>query len=132
VRAADVAVTAIPIVEEPVPDLDAGVLRPGALAVSLDYDADWTGAAMRECDAFFSDDVEQLLTTRAHGAHFAGVPDVVTADLGEVAAGLKPGRTGTDERIFCMNMGIAVDDVVTARVLHERALERGAGVRLPL
>jgi ornithine cyclodeaminase/alanine dehydrogenase-like protein (mu-crystallin family) len=132
VRAAGVAVTAIPIVEEPAPDLDADVLRPGALAVSLDYDADWTGAAMRECDTFFSDDVEQLLATRAHGAHFAGVPDEVTADLGEVAAGLKPGRTGADERIFCMNMGIAVDDVVTARVLYERALERGAGARLPL
>ena len=36
----------------------------GALAVALDYDADWTGAAMRECDAFFSDDVEQLLATQ--------------------------------------------------------------------
>jgi ornithine cyclodeaminase/alanine dehydrogenase-like protein (mu-crystallin family) len=31
-----------------------------------------------------------------------------------------------------MNMGIAVEDVVTARVLYERALELGAGVRLPL
>ncbi len=132
VRAADVTVTAIPIVEEPAPELDAGVLKAGALAVSLDYDADWTGAAMRECDAFFSDDVEQLLTTKAHGAYFAGVPDEVTADLGDVAAGLAPGRTRPDERIFCMNMGIAVDDVVTARVLYERALERGAGVRLPL
>jgi ornithine cyclodeaminase/alanine dehydrogenase-like protein (mu-crystallin family) len=132
VRAAGVAVTAIPIVEEPAPELDAGVLRPGALAVALDYDADWTGAAMHECDAFFSDDVEQLLTTKAHGTYFAGVPDEVTADLGEVAAGLKKGRTSDDERIFCMNMGIAVDDMVTARVLYERAVARGAGVRLPL
>jgi ornithine cyclodeaminase/alanine dehydrogenase-like protein (mu-crystallin family) len=31
-----------------------------------------------------------------------------------------------------MNMGIAVDDMVTARALYQRALERGAGVRLPL
>ena len=129
---ADVAVTAIPIVEEPRPDLDAGVLRPGALAVSLDYDADWTGAAMRECDGFFSDDVEQLLATKAHGSYFAGVPDEVTADLGEVAAGLKPGRSSPLERIFCVNMGIAVDDVVTARALYERALARHVGVRLPL
>src|SRR5450759_2066464 len=36
------------------------------------------------------------------------------------------------ERIFSMNMGIAVDDMVAAKVLYERALERGAGVRLPL
>jgi ornithine cyclodeaminase/alanine dehydrogenase-like protein (mu-crystallin family) len=132
VRPADVAVTAIPIVQDPAPELDAGVLKPGALAVALDYDADWTGAAMRECDRFFSDDVEQLLATKAHGVYFGGIPDEVSGDLGEVAAGLKPGRTGEKERIFCMNMGIAVDDVVTARVLYERAVERGAGVRLPL
>jgi ornithine cyclodeaminase/alanine dehydrogenase-like protein (mu-crystallin family) len=29
-------------------------------------------------------------------------------------------------------MGIAVDDLVTAKVLYERALERGSGARLPL
>ena len=126
------AVTAIPIVEHPTPDLDAGVLKPGALAVALDYDADWTGAAMRECDAFFSDDTGQLLATRAHGVYFSGIPEQVTGDLGELAAGLKPGRQTDDQRIFCMNMGIAVDDVVTAKVLYERAVERGAGVRLPL
>ena len=56
----------------------------------------------------------------------------IYADLGELAAGLKSGREGEGERIFSMNMGIAVDDVVTAKVLYERALERGAGVRLPL
>jgi len=31
-----------------------------------------------------------------------------------------------------MNMGIAVDDLVTARILHQRACQRGVGVRLPL
>jgi ornithine cyclodeaminase/alanine dehydrogenase-like protein (mu-crystallin family) len=132
VRTADVAVTAIPIVVDPHPDLDAGVLKPGSLAVALDYDADWTGAAMRECERFFTDDTEQLLATRAHGTYFAGIPGEVAGDLGELAAGLKPGRTADEQRIFCMNMGIAVDDVVTARVLYERAVERGAGVRLPL
>jgi ornithine cyclodeaminase/alanine dehydrogenase-like protein (mu-crystallin family) len=132
VRAADVAVSAIPIVEEPRPDLDAGVLRAGALAVALDYDADWSGAAMRECDAFFSDDAEQYLATRAHGAYFRDAPGEVSGDLGAVAAGLVPGRRDDAERIFCMNMGIAVDDVVTARALYEKAVARGAGVRLPL
>lgn len=132
VRPADVVVTAVPIVVDPEPDLDAGMLKEGGLAVSLDYDSAWTGAAMRECDKFCSDDVAQLLATREHGVYFGGVPEAITADLGELAAGLKPGRESDDERIFSMNMGIAVDDMVTARVLYERALERGAGVRLPL
>ncbi len=131
-RPADVVVTAVPIVVDPRPDLDAGMLKAGGLAVSLDYDSAWTSAAMRECDRFCSDDVGQLLSTKGHGVYFGGIPETITADLGELAAGLKPGRANDDERIFSMNMGIAVDDMVTAKVLYERALERGAGVRLPL
>ena len=132
VRPADVVVTAIPIAMDPQPDLDAGMLNEGALAVTLDYDSAWTSAAMQECDKFCSDDVGQLLATKAHGVYFGGIPAAVSADLGELAAGLKPGRENDGERIFSMNMGIAVDDMVTAKVLYERALERGVGVRLPL
>ncbi len=129
---ADAVVTAIPIVTQPTPELDAGELKEGALAVSLDYDSAWTSAAMRACDKFCADDVPQLLATRAHGVYFGGIPDAIHADLGELAAGLKPGREHAGERIFSMNMGIAVDDMVTAKVLFDRALERGAGTRLPL
>ena len=132
VRPADVVVTAIPIVVDPAPDLDAGMLKEGGLAVSLDYDSAWTSAAMQECDKFCSDDVGQLLATKEHGVHFGGIPAAISADLGELAAGLKLGRESESERIFSMNMGIAVDDMVTAKVLYERALERGVGARLPL
>jgi ornithine cyclodeaminase/alanine dehydrogenase len=132
VHAADVVVTAVPIVVNPKPDLDAGMLKEGGLAISLDYDSAWTGAAMRECDKFCSDDVGQLLATKEHGVYFGGIPATISADLGELAAGLKPGRQSDTERIFSMNMGIAVDDMMTAKVVYERALELGAGVRLPL
>ncbi len=63
VRPADVVVTAIPIVVAPQPDLDEGMLREGALAISLDYDSAWSSLAMAECDKFCSDDVGQLLAT---------------------------------------------------------------------
>ncbi len=129
---ADVVVTAIPIVVDPRPSLGAGVLRPGALAVSLDYDSAWTSAAMRECDKFCADDIPQLLATKDHGVYFGGIPARIHADLGDLAAGTRPGRERDDERIFSMNMGIAVDDMVTAHILYQRALERGVGVRLPL
>jgi ornithine cyclodeaminase/alanine dehydrogenase len=132
VRPADVVVTAIPIAAHPEPDLDAGMLKEGGLAVALDYDSAWTSAAMQECDRFCSDDIGQLLSTKEHGVYFGGIPAAISADLGELAAGLKSGRENDGERIFSMNMGIAVDDMVTAKVLYERALERGAGVRLPL
>ena len=53
-------------------------------------------------------------------------------DLGELAAGLKPGRQDEKERIFSMNMGIAVDDMVTAKIVYDRALQKGIGTRWPL
>jgi ornithine cyclodeaminase/alanine dehydrogenase-like protein (mu-crystallin family) len=56
----------------------------------------------------------------------------MTCDLGELAAGLAAGRESDAERIFCMNMGIAVDDLVTAQIVYQRACDQGVGVRLPL
>ena len=132
VRPADVVVSAIPIVVAPQPDLEAGTLKEGALAVALDYDSAWSSEAMRECDKFCSDDVSQLLATRAQGHYFSGIPDAIYADLGELAAHSKPGRESATERIFSMNMGIAVDDIVTAHAVYERAMTAGVGLRLPL
>ena len=129
---ADVIVTAIPIVTEPKPPLRAGMLKKGGLAISLDYDSAWTGPAMKECDKFVSDDVNQLLSTKEEGIYFGTIPENIYADLGDLAAGFKPGREDPMERIFSMNMGIAVDDMVTAKLVYERAREKGAGARLPL
>jgi alanine dehydrogenase len=132
VRPADVVVSAIPIVIAPHPELKVGMLKEGALAVSLDYDSAWSSEAMRECDKFCSDDVGQLLATKAQGHYFSGIPDVIYADLGELAAHIKSGRAAVTERIFSMNMGIAVDDIVTAQAIYERATMAGVGRRLPL
>lgn len=131
-KSADVVVTAIPIVAKPKPPLEAGMLKAGGLGVALDYDSAWSTAAMKECNKFCSDDISQLLSTRQHGVYFSGIPKRIYADLGELAADLKKGRTSDHEKIFAMNMGIAVDDMVIAKVLYERAVETGAGVRLPL
>jgi ornithine cyclodeaminase/alanine dehydrogenase len=131
-RGSDVCVSAIPIVKEPRPPLDAGLLPPGSLAVSLDYDAAWTPGAIAECHQFITDDRNQFLETQAHGVYFQSIPPHVDADLGELAAGIQPGRASDRERIFSMNMGIAVDDIVTAARVYARAVERGIGTRLPL
>ncbi len=132
IEGADVVVTAIPIVTKPKPPLDAGMLKKGGLGVSLDYDSAWDGRAMKECDKFVSDDVSQLLYTKEEGVYFSGIPEKIYADLGELAARIKPGRQSDSERIFCMNMGIAVDDMVTAKLIYDKALKERAGTRLPL
>jgi len=127
---AGVVVSAIVMADAP-PPLDDGLLEAGALAVALDYDAAWTSAAMAACERFFCDDTPGLLATKAAGVRLAGVPGDIAGDLGELAAGLVPGRRDDAERLFCMNLGMAVEDVVTAKLAADRARELGAGRLLP-
>lgn len=129
---AGVVVSAITMSEKVVPPLGAGLLEPGALAVALDYDAAWSSAAMAECDRFVVDDTAQVLATKAAGVRLAGIPARIHADLGELAAGAKVGRERPDERLFCMNLGVAIEDVAVGGLAYRRALECGRGRHLPL
>lgn len=54
----------------------------------------------------------------------------VYAELGEVIAGIKPGRTSSDEIIIFDSTGMALQDVVTAATVYEKAIREGAGIRI--
>jgi len=127
---AGVVVTAITMGDAE-PPLGAGLLEPGALAVALDYDAAWSAAAMAACDRFVTDDIAQTLATKEHGPRLGGIPDL-DADLGGIVAGRVAGRSDAQQRVFCLNLGIAVEDIVCARAVYERAVAAGVGRRLPL
>jgi ornithine cyclodeaminase/alanine dehydrogenase-like protein (mu-crystallin family) len=47
----------------------------------------------------------------------------VHAELGEIVAGKKPGRTNDDEIIVFDSTGMALQDVVAAAIVYERAIE---------
>jgi len=53
--------------------------------------------------------------------------DHVQAEIGEVLAGLKPGRTGTEEITLYKSVGIAVQDVATAQLVYHKAIQKGVG-----
>jgi ornithine cyclodeaminase len=53
--------------------------------------------------------------------------DKVAGDLSEVIAGKVPGRTSADEITLFKSVGLAVQDVSAARVVYDRAVERGIG-----
>jgi alanine dehydrogenase len=54
----------------------------------------------------------------------------VHAELGEVLAGLKSGRTSMDEVIVFDSTGMALQDVVAAATVYEKALRTGKGTLL--
>jgi ornithine cyclodeaminase/alanine dehydrogenase-like protein (mu-crystallin family) len=45
---------------------------------------------------------------------------------------MKPGRQSSRERTVACNLGLAIDDLATAPLVYERAVEKGLGTRLPL
>jgi alanine dehydrogenase len=54
--------------------------------------------------------------------------DHLRADLGEVIAGLKPGRERDDEITLFKSVGLAIQDVATANFVYQRARARQVGV----
>jgi ornithine cyclodeaminase/alanine dehydrogenase len=130
VKNMDIVVTSGPILKNPKPAIPAGWLSRGAFACPLDFDSYWLGEAFREADKLATDDTEQMKYYRQVG-YFKDTPEPY-ADLGEIAAGKKPGRQSDDERIISINLGLALDDMATAILIYNKAIAEGIGKQLPL
>lgn len=53
----------------------------------------------------------------------------VYAELAEVVAGQKPGRTSESEIVVFDSTGVAIEDAVSAALVYEKAVENGSGRR---
>lgn len=56
----------------------------------------------------------------------------IYAELGEVVAGIKSGRESDEEITIFDSTGLAVQDLVTANLVYEKALEKGIGKKMEL
>lgn len=126
----DIVVTSGPILEHPIPVIEKDWLAEGSFASPVDFDSYWTGAALVQADKLATDDIGQMDYYRDVG-YFKTTPQAY-ADLGEIAAGLKPGRENDSERTMSINLGIAPADMVTAKLIYEKAVENGIGIMLEL
>jgi ornithine cyclodeaminase/alanine dehydrogenase len=57
-------------------------------------------------------------------------PADVYAELGEVVAGIKTGRTSSDEIVIFDSTGMALQDVITAAVIYEKAVKQRVGTAI--
>ncbi|MCD6405294.1 MAG: ornithine cyclodeaminase family protein [Planctomycetes bacterium] len=130
VKGLDIVVTSGPILKHPNPAIEPGWLSQGAFASAVDFDSYWQGPALAEADKIATDDVSQMDYYRTVG-YFAQTPEPY-ADLGEIAAGKKPGRESDAERTIAVNLGLALDDMATSILIYNRACEMGIGTELPL
>jgi ornithine cyclodeaminase/alanine dehydrogenase-like protein (mu-crystallin family) len=130
IRNLDIVVTSGPILKDPDPSIQAGWLEPGSFASLVDFDSYWQGAAIQQVEKLATDDMAQMDYYRSAG-YFKNTP-LAYADLGEIVAGLKPGRESPEERIMSINLGLALDDMATAILIYKKALAKGTGRILPL
>jgi ornithine cyclodeaminase/alanine dehydrogenase-like protein (mu-crystallin family) len=89
--------------------------------------------ALFACSKVVVDSLEQCATIGdLHHALVAGsaTRDGVYAELSEIVAGRKPGRTSRDEITLFDSTGTALQDVAAAAVAYERALAMNHGARL--
>lgn len=126
----DLVVTSGPILKHPTPAIDKDWLRPGAYGSAVDFDSYWNGAALAQMNRISTDDHAQFQYYKSVG-YFQQTPDPY-ADLGELVAGLKPGRRDDKERTLAINLGLAMDDMAIAPEIYRRALDKKLGTWLSL
>ncbi len=81
--------------------------------------------------SFFTDRRESCLNEAGDyilaAAEGAFGPEHIKAELGEVLAGMHPGREHEDELTVFESLGIAVEDLASAELVVRRAQEQGVG-----
>ncbi|MEO8967004.1 MAG: ornithine cyclodeaminase family protein [Solirubrobacteraceae bacterium] len=68
---------------------------------------------------------------RAHVDSGRLTADSLHAELGQILAGLRPGRESAEETIVFWHRGLSITDIALGRALLDAAGERGLGTRLP-
>ncbi|MBZ9678250.1 ornithine cyclodeaminase family protein [Mesorhizobium sp. ES1-1] len=109
---------------------DADWVRPGLTTVAIDYDCYWKPSGLLAIDHLLTDDLGQIEHIKPYG-YFVDSPKF-KGELGSVAAGLLEGRKKPDDSVAVMNMGVAVEDVGTAKAIYEAARAMKLGQVLEL
>jgi ornithine cyclodeaminase len=134
VRDADIIIDASRLVEPKVLVEDAWV-KPGALIQAYGAVASTERTLPFTVDKMVVDDWNQAL--KSPYGQFTDLikagklrTEHIHAEIGEIVAGLKPGRTSPDERILFWHKGFAISDIVLGNLVYQKAKEQGLGTWL--
>ncbi|MBU8817987.1 ornithine cyclodeaminase family protein [Mycolicibacterium goodii] len=131
VKECEVLSSATFIVREPQSFAKDEWVSAGQTIIPCDLNTFWAPEISHRADAYIVDSTDEHDLFVEMGYYPAGSP-TITAETGEVLAGLKPGRVGSDQLIVNSNIGMAVCDMAVASAIHDAALTHGVGVTLEL
>jgi ornithine cyclodeaminase len=135
VRDADIIIDASRLLEHQVLVKDEWV-KPGALLQPYGAVLSVAPTLPFTVDKMVVDDWNQC--QKSQYGQFAGLiqagqlrDEHIYGEIGQVVAGLKPGRERQDERILFWHKGFAVSDIMLGHLVYQKALARGIGTWLP-
>jgi alanine dehydrogenase len=128
-RHSDVVVTTVPLVPDFEPFIEASWVRPGTFVVAVDLGRSWKHAGLSDIDVTVVD--EEAMKHYAKPGNFVPPLGYAHATLVDLVSGRHQGRTSEQERIILFSSGSAIADAAIAILIYERALAKGAGLRLP-
>jgi alanine dehydrogenase len=133
VRRSDICVTCTPSKK---PFLKTDFVRPGTFLAAVGADS----AEKQELEPSLMRGGKVVVDMLEQCAEFGELHHALTAnlltkadvhaELGEVIAGTKPGRTSEDETIIFDSTGMALQDVIAAVSVYERAIQLGTGSKI--
>lgn len=134
VEDADVVVLATSARE---PFFHAGWCRPGMLVIAISGVQDLMPAVLDRVNRFVVDVVEGdeppgALGLRPFFAQGLLSLDRIDTTVAEILSGAAAGRNSEDDIILYSPGGLGTEDLVTAKLIYERALQRRIGTRVPL
>jgi ectoine utilization protein EutC len=134
VKDADVVIT---VTASRQPLVRAEWLKPGVTVIAVGSDGpdkqELDIDVLTRADKIVADSILQCLRLgEIHHAVEGGAiaKEKIYAELGEITAGLKPGRTSNDEIIVCDLTGVGVQDVAAASLVLERAKGQSRGQKI--
>jgi ornithine cyclodeaminase/alanine dehydrogenase-like protein (mu-crystallin family) len=129
VRTSDVIVTSVPTRQGFKPFLDPAWIRPGGFVTSVDVGRSWHADGMRALELVAIDDHAQQSENLPIWPGF-GPMGSFDADLSELCAGAKPGRTGAAQRAMFVFRGFALADLALAASVYDAAISMRVGQAL--
>ncbi len=130
-RSCEVLSSATFIVKKPYAFVKDAWVSKGQTILPCDLNTFWDPVTSMRADKYIVDSLEEHELFDRAGYFPDGLPEIAF-ETGEMLAGRRKGRDSADELIVCSNIGMSVCDVVVAREVFNRALEKGIGRKLPL
>lgn len=131
VKNCEVIASATTILDNVEPVIKDSWISSGQTLFLCDMHTLYEDRTMKRGDKYILDSIEHHELYAKMGSYPQGLPEVY-GELGEIVAGMKPGREHPDELIINNNIGMACEDMMLSVAICERALANGLGQKMIL